>query len=141
MTIRECIDRVNASKPNTFSDEEKVCWLSYIDGILLDETVLSHDDDWPMKTLDVATATTIKPVVEPKTHDTHYKPDETNTMLLAPYPHDELYIAYLKMKIDEENGETTRYNNSAAMFNSLYSDYVKWYNRNHMPKSARTRYR
>lgn len=53
--------------------------------------------------------------------------------LLAKFPYDELYLAYLKMKIDEENGETARYNNSAILFNSHYDNYAKWYQKYHRP--------
>ena len=51
-------------------------------------------------------------------------------------PYDRLYPAYLKMKIDGENGETARYNNSAALFNSYMMEYRKYYNKTHMPLSG-----
>ncbi|MBQ2614772.1 MAG: collagen-like protein, partial [Clostridia bacterium] len=41
------------------------------------------------------------------------------------------------MKIDGENGETQRYNNSAAMFNSYMMEFRKYYNKTHMPLSIR----
>jgi hypothetical protein len=58
--------------------------------------------------------------------------------LIAPSPYDRLYTAYLKMKIDEENGETARYNNSATMFNSYLLEYKKHYNKTHMPLQKNT---
>ena len=62
-----------------------------------------------------------------------YSPDKLGTKLIAEKPYDALYPAYLKMKIDEENGETARYNNSATMFNSYMTTYKKWYNKTHLP--------
>jgi hypothetical protein len=39
------------------------------------------------------------------------------------------------MKIDAENGETARYNNSASLFNSYMMEYRKFYNKTHIPLS------
>ena len=69
--------------------------------------------------------------------NTRYTSENLGDSLLAPYPYDELYVAYLKMKIDEENGETQRYNNSATIFNSYFEDYLKAYNKDHMPIGRR----
>ncbi len=122
MRIRDAIDRADAVKPNTYGINEKVRWLSYLDGIILTETTDSHEDTEERKL-------------------TEYDSDHLDTELAAPYPYDELYVTYLKMKIDEENGETERYNNSATIFNSLYANYVKAYHRDHKPAVRHIRYR
>ncbi len=124
MKIREAIDRVDAVKPNTFSISEKVRWLSYLDGVMLTDTVDTHEQ---------TDAETGQPIEEPEPIDTLYDADHLDAELIAPYPYDELYVAYLKMKIDEENGETQRYNNSATLFNSYYSNFIKAYHRAHKP--------
>lgn len=141
MTVREAIERVDASKPNTFPIEDKVMWLAYLDGIIFEETIHTHE---PIKKKPIIEDGEIKPfpeIVEEKVPDTHYSADNMDAELLAEYPYSELYPAFLKMKIDEENGETARYNNSAAMFNSLHADYLRWYNKYHMPKQTHIRYR
>lgn len=118
MNIKECIDLVDGVKPNQYSIEDKVAWLSFIEQSIINDVLLTHEgydgryDDF-----------------------TGYSPDNLTVGLIAPSPYDRLYTAYLKMKIDEENGETARYNNSATLFNSYLSEYKKWYNRNHMPIS------
>lgn len=118
MTIKECIDIVDATKPNQYSDTDKVRWLSQLDYTIANEIIDTH--------------------VLPKGKDfifEQYNPDrDLGKGLIAPPPYDELYIAFLKMKIDEENGETARYNNSATMFNKHYMDFEKFYNKTHMPK-------
>ena len=38
-------------------------------------------------------------------------------------------------KIDDANGEMTKYNNSAAKYNMYYQAYQNAYNRAHLPKS------
>lgn len=141
MIIREAIDKADRSKPNTYTDEDKISWLAYLDGIILKETILSHEEGPKHRTSDVEEASIIFPLKETDIPDTKYTVDSFQTELLAPYPFDELYVAYIKMKIDEENGETTRYNNSATMFNALYTDYLKFYHRTHFPKRTTIRYK
>lgn len=131
MTIRECIDRINESKPNTFSDEEKVRWLAYLDGILWKETFATHERRHHRDGEED----------EPVFIDTRYTVDDLQRHLLAPYPFDELYIAFCGLKIDELNGETIRYNNSAAMFNELKDDYTNWFHRTHRPIRSKINFR
>ncbi len=57
------------------------------------------------------------------------------TVLLIEWPYDEIYRWYLEMKIDDANGEMTKYNNSAAKYNMYYQAYQNAYNRAHLPKS------
>jgi hypothetical protein len=116
MTIKECIDLVDNAKPNQYSIEEKVHWLSYLDHIIINDVLKTHEGydekyDW----------------------FEGYSADKLGVRLIVGSPHDCLYEAFLKMKIDEENGETARYNNSATMFNSYLMEYKKHYNKHHMP--------
>ena len=116
MTIKECIDLVDNVKPNQYSIEDKVAWLSFLDGIIINDVLKTHEG-YDSK------------------YDEYdgYSADKLGTKLIAEFPYDNLYPAYLKMKIDEENGETARYNNSATMFNSYLGIFKKQYNKTHMP--------
>ena len=116
MTIKECIDLVDNVKPNQYSIEDKVAWLSFLDGIIIKDVLQTH-------------------VGYDRSYDDFdgYSPDKVGTKLIAEFPYDNVYPAFLKMKIDEENGETARYNNSATMFNSYFGIYKKQYNKTHMP--------
>ncbi len=116
MTIKECTDRVDNVKPNQYSAEDKVRWLSFLDGIIIEEVLKTHEG-----------------YREEYDNFDGYSADKMGATLIVPAPYDILYEAYIKMKIDEENGETARYNNSAIMFNSYMMTYKKWYNRTHMP--------
>lgn len=116
MTIKECIDQVDNVKPNQYSIEDKVQWLSFLDGIIINDVLKTHEDyDHKYDEFD------------------GYSVDRLGQGLIAEKPYDSLYVMYLKMKIDEENGETARYNNSATMFNSYMNAYRKHYNKVHMP--------
>lgn len=119
MTVKECIDRVDAVKPNTYSTEDKRRWLSFIEAHVIDEIINTHE-----------------PVSR---HIYDFEPFEDYDMevlLQAKFPYDELYISYLKMKIDEENGETARYNNSVAVYNAMWDSFAKEYNKRHRPISG-----
>lgn len=119
MTIKECIDNVDNIKPNQYGTEIKVQWLSFIDEIIINDVLKSHEgydgryDDFM-----------------------GYSADKLSTPLIVPSPYDRLYPAYLKMRIDGENGETARYNNSAALFNTYMMEYRKYYNKTHLPLST-----
>ena len=116
MTIKECIDIVDNLKPNQYTMKEKVSWLSFIDEIIINEVLKTHEgydgryDDFE-----------------------GYSEDKLSVVLIVPSPYDRLYTAYLKMKIDGENGETARYNNSAALYNTYMLEFRKHYNKTHMP--------
>lgn len=116
MTVRECIDQVNMVKPNQFSTDDKLRWLSYIDKKIILDVLKCHDGY--NRQYDLFEG---------------YSLNDLEKYLIAEAPYDNLYIQFIKMKIDEENGETTRYNNSAIMFNEYYDDFRKAYHRNHMP--------
>lgn len=126
MNIQECINRVDSVKPNQYSIEDKVRWLSYLDGNIQKEIF----DRYEKEETEAEETTEEVPVF------TGYSPDRMTDELLVPFPYDELYVAYLKAKIDEENGETARYNNSASTFNGMLQDFQKAYHREHMPKSV-----
>ena len=118
MTVKECIDVVDNLKPNQYSVEDKVRWLSFIDKIIINDVLKTH-----------------------KGYDgrydnfTEYSANKLAVQLIAESPYDRLYIAFLKMQIDSENGEMARYNNSANIFNNYMMEYRKHYNKTHMPLS------
>ena len=116
MTLKECIDIVDNLKPNQYTIKEKVMWLSFIEEIIINEVLKTHEG-------------------YDGRYDTFrgYSEDKISVTLIVPTPYDRLYTAYLKMKIDEENGETARYNNSAIMYNSYMMEFRKYYNKTHMP--------
>lgn len=120
MTIKDCIDIVDNNKPNQYTIKDKVSWLSFIEEIIINDVLKTHEGyDGRYDTF------------------TGYTEDKISVKLIVPSPYDRLYIEYLKMMIDKENGETARYNNSAASFNTYMSEYRKYYNKMHMPLSIK----
>lgn len=116
MTIKDCIDIVDSIKPNQYTIKDKVMWLSFIEEIIINEVLKTHEgydgryDCFP-----------------------GYSEDKLSVTLIVPSPYDRLYTEYLKMMIDKENNEVARYNNSSASFNTYMMEYRKHYNKTHMP--------
>ena len=116
MTIKECIDIVDSIKPNQYTIKDKVMWLSFIDEIIINEVLKTHEGyDGRYDSFE------------------GYTEDKISVKLIVPSPYDRLYTAYLKMQIDKENGETARYNNSMVIYNTYMQEYRKHYNKTHMP--------
>lgn len=118
MTIKECIDIVDNAKPNQYSVGDKVAWLSFIDEIIINDVLKTHEG-------------------YDKRYDDFkgYTEDKLSVPLIVKNPYDRLYVAYLKMMIDKENGETARYNNSATTYNTYLLEFKKYYNKTHLPLS------
>lgn len=114
MKIREAISELRGLKPNQYSDETLLRWLSDLDGQIY-EDVLKNSEDAP------------PPPCLP------YRLDrDMDANLLATYPHEGMYISYLSMQIDFHNGEYTRYNNCMVMFNVAYQAFADAWTRTHM---------
>ena len=117
MTIIEAISSLNEVKPNSYSQTEKIKWLSRLDGMIKSEIIDTHEGG------------------ENITFSGYDENVDLSTPLLVPHPYDEIYIRYLEMQIDYANNEYGKYNNSREMYNASYEAYAKYYNRNNMPKS------
>ena len=122
MTIMEAISRINAIKPNNYKPEEKVRWLSTLDGIIKAYIIDTHEG------------------CESVVFDGYTEETNLTTKLLVPAPHDEIYLFWLESQIDYWNGETGKYNNSISMYNTAYAEFEKYYNRTHMPKGKKFKF-
>lgn len=115
MTIIEAINLIDAAKPNTYGQVEKIRWLSNIDWTIKKEIIDTHVGGE-------------KVVFNGYTDDT-----PIDTQLLAPAPYDELYVKWLEAQMDYANGEFNKYNASMSMHNTYMSSFADYYNRNNMP--------
>ena len=116
MTIIEAINRIDSLKPNNYTQEDKLFWLSNLDGIIKTEIIDTHEgsENVTFNGYDVDTA--------------------LDTVLIVPVPYDDIYLKWLEAQIDYTNGETQRYENSMIAFNNAYETFQRFYNRTHMPK-------
>lgn len=115
MNISEAISLVDKLKPNSYTLDVKLGWLSKLDGQIFTEVFKTHEGC---------------PIEE----FTGYDGKDIKQELLVPYPFDEdIYNYFLQAQIDRENGETAKYNQSITLYNNAYHAFQGWYNRNHVP--------
>ena len=122
MTIMEAIYQIDAVKPNSYSQVEKIKWLSTLDGVVKSEIIDTHEDG------------------EGIVFDGYNENTSMTTELLVPAPYDIVYIRWLEAQIDYANGEYGRYNNSLTAYNDAYALFNRWYNRNYMPKGKKFKF-
>ncbi len=122
MTILEAINRTDAVTHNTFSQVEKIEWLSRLDSRVKAQIIDTHEggDDVVFSGYDEKT--------------------DLDTQLLVPAPYDDVYLRWLESQINYHNGEMERFNNSNAMYQAAYDGFANAYNRTHMPKGRKIRY-
>lgn len=141
MTIMDAIYRIDELKPNSYSQSEKIKWLSSLDGMIKSEIIDTHENcNNPICKHFDSLGVVIPPIGE-GIHFIGYNEDtDISTTLLVPAPYDGIYLQFLEMQIDYANGEYHKYNNSRDMYNAAYNAYSKYYNRTHMPKSRKSRF-
>lgn len=122
MKIIEAISTIDALKHNTYTQMDKVAWLSNLDAKVKRLIIDTHEGG------EAVTFTGYSDITDP------------NTELLIPAPYDEVYLRWLEAMIDYNNGEYNKYNNSMDMYNTAYNDFQNYYNRNHMPKGENITY-
>ncbi|MBO7318488.1 MAG: hypothetical protein J6V06_00525 [Clostridia bacterium] len=122
MTIMEAIHAIDSLKPNSYSESDKIRWLSTLDGLIKIEIIDTHEDS------------------EGITFNGYNDKTPTDTQLIAPAPYDKVYVQWLQSQIDYANEETAKYNNSSAAYNHSYSEFQDYYNRTHMPKSLKRKF-
>ena len=122
MKIIEAINRIDSLKHNTYSNNEKLAWLSRMDSMVKRLIIDTHEGG------------------EGITFTGYDDRTDLNTELLVPAPFDEMYLRWLEAQIDYTNGEYDKYNNAILMFNTDFGDYAAYYNQNHRPVNRGKRF-
>ena len=120
MKIIEAINRIDSLKHNTYTQRDKVAWLSELDSMVKKEIIDTHDGEVAFTGYDDST--------------------DLQTELLITAPYDKAYLLWLEAQIDYTNGEYDKYNNAMDMFNTAYDGYKNYYNRTHMPKGKKFKF-
>ena len=115
MTIMDALYRIDELKPNSYSQPEKIKWLSSLDGTIKSEIIDTHEGG------------------ENVVFNGYSEDADLTTVLLVPAPYDDIYLRWLEAQIDYANGEYGKYNNSITLYNTAYAAFSNHYNRTHMP--------
>ena len=111
-TPNKVIETVDRVKPNAYEPEDKLRWISELDGL-------------------------IRRVVMQAEEAAEYRyPDDGDRDLLVPYPFDDIYSLYMQAKIDFYNKDYNDYNNAVAVFQERFDEFRKAYIRENMPKDS-----
>lgn len=118
MTIKEAIAQLDNLKPNMYGEPDKKRWLSRLDTRIWQDILLTHELNEGEEL----------PEFEPYDVDT-----SGETELLVGEPYDEMYVRWLEAQVDYANREFDGFNNSNAVFESIYGAFRNAYNQSHMP--------
>lgn len=122
MRIIDAVNRIDSLQHNTYTNADKVAWLSRLDSMVKKLIIDTHEG--------------AEEVIFTGYNDS----TDLQTELLVPEPFDEVYLRWLEAQIDYHNGEYGKYNNAIAMYNTAYEAYRNDYNRTHMPLSKSFKY-
>lgn len=116
MTIMDALYRIDEVKPNSYSQTEKIKWLSSLDGVIKSEIIDTHEGGEGIE------------------FKGYGEDVDLTTVMLVPAPYDDIYLRWLEAQIDYANGEYGKYNNSIVAYNDAYSRFERYHNRTYMPK-------
>lgn len=115
MKINQAITRLDALIFNTYTQSDKVEWLSRLDTMVKKQIIDTHEG------------------AENVIFTGYDDSTDIQTELLVPAPHDEMYLRWLEAQIHYYNGEYDKYNNAIIMFNTAFEAYQAYYTRKHLP--------
>ena len=114
MKIIDAINKTDSLKHNTYTQSEKVFWLSEVDLDVKNNVIDTHEG-------------------ESAEFTSYDDSTDIQTELLIPAPYDKAYLLWMEAQIHYYNGEYDKYNNAVDMFYEAYEGFKKHYNRTHMP--------
>ena len=121
MKIIEAINRIDSLMRNTYTQNDKVAWLSEVEFDVVNNVINTHEgDEITFSGYDGST--------------------DLQTELLIPAPFDKVYLLWMEAQIDYYNGEYDKYNNAADLFTANYEAFKNYYNRTHKPKGKKFKF-
>lgn len=118
MTIQAAIDRIDVLKPNMFTAQQKVAWLSELDGMVFREIFLTHEG-----------------MPAGVTYEGYNEDTQTCTTLLVPEPYTDIYQHYMAVQMDLANAEGNKYAQDTTLFHNAWQTFADFWTRLHMPIS------
>lgn len=115
MKIIEAINKIDDLTSNTYTQENKVEWLSRLDWIIKTQIIDTHHG------------------AEKVAFTGYDENTDLHTVLLVPAPFDEIYLRWLEAQIAYHNGEIDKYNVAITMYNTAYDGFANYYKRTHRP--------
>ena len=114
MKLNQLLTRIDQQIQNTCTRQEKLAWLSELDGLVKAKILDTH-----------------VPPVEAQLPYTTQTPEDTELLIRPPF--DGLYLWWLEARIHYVSGEFIRCNNALDLFQTGFRDYAAYYNRVYTP--------
>lgn len=118
MTIIQAIHEIDAIKRNTFSESQKISWLSRLESMVKRLVIDTHEGG------------------EDITFNGFDEQTDVDTELIMPEPYDQAYIYWLEAQIHYAYEDIDMYNSAIMMFNTAFDGFKAYYKQNHTPKGA-----
>lgn len=118
MTIIQAIHEIDALKRNTFSESQKINWLSRLESMVKRLVIDTHEGG------------------EDITFNGFDEQTDVDTELIMPEPYDQAYIYWLEAQIHYAYEDIDMYNSAIMMFNTDFDGFKAYYKQNHTPKGA-----
>lgn len=118
MQICEAIAQINSLKPNTYSDKQKIYWLSQVESMIKRLVIDTHEGGEQISFAGFTENT------------------DTETELFMPEPFSMGYVYWLEAQIHYANEDIDMYNSAIMMFNASFTEYKADYKRNHVSKGT-----
>lgn len=147
MKLIDAINEVDDLKPNMYQLPEKIKWLSRLDKRIFEQILLTHvlseeekepflpedeeEEEGRVFWIGIPPWRRRKPE---KLVFNGYTEEDTDKELIVGEPYDELYVHWLEAQIDWNNMEYASFNNTNAMFESVYKAFRNAFNQTHRPK-------
>lgn len=108
-TIGNILDLVDELRENAFPTLLKVRWIGELDGLIATDVMKMDMAELAQFQYDAVADMNREPLVK--------------------FPHDNIYHYWLCAKIDAENGEYNRYQNSMQLYNAAFLAFRSWFSR------------
>ena len=117
MKVREILEVIAQTRPNAYTDAEKIRWLNTVEGRVYTDIMSKADDglNW-----------TFIPFEE----------GQEERELVVPVPFTDIYTYYLMAMIDFHNGDSGRYNDTVVLYNDAWENFAAYYRENNKPKQT-----
>lgn len=143
MTVEEILKNVDILRPNVIEIGIKLMWLNQLESKICDRLnefeILGSDEEGitPLQNMDPLN---MQQGYEAKQKDITYDPYTTADTLREVVLSDrfaEIYVLYLKSKIDHAENETDSYINDTQMFEAEFEQFLKHLNEHYHARQPR----
>lgn len=116
MKVREILEAIALTRPNAYTDAEKIRWLNTVEGRVFTD-IFQKAEGFEGEFVP-------------------FKEGEEERELAVPVPFTDIYTYYLMAMTDFHNGDSGRYNDTVVLYNDAWENFAAYYRENNKPKQT-----